>query len=79
MAIIWNGDVSQTAGLLEVSGQRELRWFGITVGQIGFGVLISMKRQPAPRAADGAYCGECKSETINDEYGWCGVCGSRRR
>lgn len=32
-----------------------------------------------PRAADGAYCADCKRETVNDEYGWCGVCGSRRR
>lgn len=80
MAIIWNGDVSKTVGLLEESGKRELRWFGITVGQVGFGVFVSVKRQPTKRAAD--LCQVCRRSTVLWDFKLqkyiCAFCGTSR-
>ena len=42
MKIIWNGDIFKTASFLKNKG-AELRWFGVTVGQVGFGVLVSVE------------------------------------
>ncbi len=53
MAIIWKAPIGKTSDLLELSGNRELFWYGVTIGQIGFGVLASEKRQPTKRATDG--------------------------
>jgi hypothetical protein len=74
MGIIWNGDISKTASLLEISGRRELRWFGVTVGQVGFGVLVSVKRQPTKRALDAA-CRHTWSTQTNGKWKciYCGV------
>jgi hypothetical protein len=52
MALIWNAPVGKTADLLETSGKRELFWYGVTVGQVGVGLLVSRERQPTKRAAD---------------------------
>lgn len=52
MALIWNAPVGKATDLLEVSGKRELFWYGVTVGQVGFGVLVSRLRQPAKRVPD---------------------------
>jgi len=37
---------------MQENGKRELVWYGVTIGQIGFGVLASVKRQPTKRATD---------------------------
>lgn len=29
---------------MQENGKRELVWYGITIGQIGFGILVSVKR-----------------------------------
>jgi hypothetical protein len=52
MAIIWNAPVGKTVDLLEISDKRELFWYGVTVGQVGFGLLVSRLRQPTKRAMD---------------------------
>lgn len=52
MALILNVSVNKTVDLLETSGKRELFWYGVTIGQFGFGVLVSRLRQPTKRAAD---------------------------
>lgn len=44
MSINWNEDVGLTAILMNQYGTRELRWFGITIGQVGFGILVSVER-----------------------------------
>lgn len=78
MALIWNGDISQTVGLLEESGKRELRWFGVTVGQVGFGILVSVKRRPTTGAVDlGWECDACKSSNLESDL-LCGFCDSPR-
>ena len=46
MSIIWNAPVGKTSDILEISGKRDLFWYGITIGQVGFGVLVSRERQP---------------------------------
>lgn len=29
---------------MQENGKRELVWYGVTIGQIGFGILVSVKR-----------------------------------
>lgn len=56
MGLFWKAPINKTVHLLENSGKRELFWYGITIGQIGFGVLASVERQPTKRAADLPVC-----------------------
>lgn len=37
---------------MQESGKRELVWYGVTIGQIGFGVLVSQVRHLTQRPAD---------------------------
>ena len=52
MGLFWKAPINKTVHLLEASGKRELFWYGITIGQIGFGVLASVERQPTKDAVD---------------------------
>lgn len=72
MALIWNAPVGKTADLLEVSGKRELFWYGVTVGQVGFGVLVSRLRQPTKRALD--LCVACRENPPVPGRATCSKC-----
>lgn len=52
MCVFWKTSINKTVALLEESGKRELFWYGVTIGQFGFGVLTSIERQPTPLAPD---------------------------
>lgn len=52
MAIFARVPLEKVMPHMQTSGKRELVWYGITIGQIGFGVLASVKRQPTPPALD---------------------------
>ena len=52
MAIFYRVPLEKVMPHMQASGKRELVWYGVTIGQIGFGVLASVKRQPTQRAAD---------------------------
>ena len=61
MALFWKAPIHKTVALLDESSKRELFWYGVTIGQIGFGILASEKRQPTKRAVDvGERCPKCK-------------------
>lgn len=47
MHIIWNGLLSKSVILQEKYGSKDLRFFGVSIGWIGFGVLVGVERQPA--------------------------------
>jgi hypothetical protein len=47
----WNVSVWACADLLK-DVNRELYFYGITIGQVGFGFLVSRKSQPTKRAGD---------------------------
>lgn len=51
MTIIWNSPLGKTEEIVNEK-DRNLFWYGVTIGQIGFGILVSRKRQPTKRAAD---------------------------
>ena len=71
MALIWKAPIRKTVSLLNESGKRELFWYGVTIGQIGFGVLASEKRQPTKRAVDLLSCPQCEGDLHN---GYCQKC-----
>ena len=68
MGLFWKAPIHKTVTLLDESGKRELFWYGVTIGQIGFGILASEKRQPTQRAVDGA------KVAPHCEHGWNGNC-----
>jgi len=51
MHFIWRGEVVKASYLLDMSGKRQMFWYGVTIGQVGFGVLVSEKR-PTKYAPD---------------------------
>lgn len=77
MAIIWKAPVRKAASLLSQSGKRELFWYGVTIGQVGFGILASEKRQPTKRVVDKTW--RCPNHHINSAIRqFCGICGTPR-
>ena len=79
MAIIWNAPVGKSTDLLEASGKRELFWYGVTVGQVGIGLLVSRERQPTKRAADLLPCGHPKSSLVQLRFGSLPYCEDCKR
>ena len=68
MAIFARVPLEKVMPHMQASGKRELVWYGVTIGQIGFGVLASVKRQPTKREAD--VCHKC-GKTDGNHTAWC--------
>lgn len=79
MGLFWKAPIHKTVALLDQSGKRELFWYGVTIGQIGFGFLASEKRQPTQRAADLLPCGHPKSSLVQLRFGSLPYCGDCKR
>jgi len=61
MGLFWKAPVGRAAQMLQDNGKRELFWYGVTIGQIGFGLLVSHPRKKGDDdlAVRGAPCGDC--------------------
>lgn len=53
MHFIWNGLLSKAVVLQEAHGSKDLRFFGISIGWLGFGFVVGVDRQPTKHALDG--------------------------
>jgi hypothetical protein len=61
------GSMLKTAQVLEDGGKRELVWSGITIGQIGLGILVSRKRRMIEDGFGNVWykrCPRCQRETM---------------
>lgn len=44
MGFFWKVPIHKAVTLLDLNNKRELFWYGVTIGQFGFGFLVSEKR-----------------------------------
>jgi hypothetical protein len=67
----WNVSINKTVHIIEEVS--ELFWYGVSIGNFGFGFLI---KRPTPRALDAAYCRSCSAPFSHEEG--CQDCFSRK-
>lgn len=76
MHFIWNGLLSKAVVLQEAYGSKDLRFFGVSIGWVGFGFVIGIKRQRTPLTPD--VCLGCGAIYNRPESTGCGLCGTPR-
>ncbi len=75
MGLILNAPVKKTAVML-LDKNREILFTGVTIGQFGFGVLVSKERNLTPFAADFAICAPDLHASLDEQgFLFCGFCG----
>ena len=75
MHIIWNGLLSKVVVLQEAHGTKDLRFFGVSIGWLGFGFLVGVDRQPTKRVPDAACAHDWQASTRQNVTAVCAKCG----
>jgi hypothetical protein len=67
MGIFLNGKLIKAALLLESVGNRELYFYGFTLGRVGLGFVVSRKRKPIMHATDSDTATPTTEYTFQDD------------